>query len=122
MTEERIDIDTDVACRQVTTLEEPQYGYDTTCLDGSEIPVMTADHLSDKWPVNFALLVACFTVSCTGIIAGFDNVVISPIAGLPAFVSRAHDLNNCPQGEQLLMPFQRSSNTKASIRLLKPTH
>ena len=43
------------------------------------------ERIRGKGDVNFTLLLSCFSVACATFLNGFDNVVLSPIAGLPEF-------------------------------------
>jgi hypothetical protein len=79
-------IDTGTASLPAPSLEAHQEGCGVTYLDESGVPVMSADNFSDKGPINFTLLLACFTVWGTGFISGYDQLVTSPVVGLPAFV------------------------------------
>ena len=66
--------------------------YEVAHLDAEGKPVLPPDQISSKNPFNWRLIYGCVVIACSTLSFGYDNLLISPVAALPAFVRPA---NNC---------------------------
>lgn len=74
----------------------------------------------DKGAVNALLVLSCVAFGAASFLFGYDDKVISPIVALQQYVSRA--TGQSKSGMHLTESLNRSSNSRASIRLPERMH